>query len=180
MKKISTITAAILIYTTLSHAQSKTASRNHLIFSIGLEPSIVVGEIHDTRYKFSGIGSIQLEDKIADNLGITLNLGYHDFTEKDVTVLKYTITPGWFELIPLLAGVKYYFSPIVYGHVQLGAAISTGNNSDAVKSGTYFFAYSPGVGFILSKRFDVLLKYSGFSGNSTNLNLLGARIAYNF
>ncbi len=180
MKKIFTIIAAILIYTTPLHAQSKKESRNHFIFSIGIEPSIVIGKIHDTSYKFGGIGSIQLEDKIADNLGITLNLGYHDFTEKDVTVIGYTYTPGWFALIPLMAGVKYYFSPILYGHVQLGAAISAGNNSHVVKSGTSFFAYSPGVGFILSKRFDVLLKYSGFSGHSTNLNLLGARIAYNF
>ncbi len=180
MKRIFTIIVTILIYTTSLHAQSETVSRNNLIFSIGLEPSIVIGKIHGTSYKFSGIGSIQLEDKIADNLGITLNLGYHDFSEKDVTTIGYTITPGWFELFPLLAGVKYYFSPIVYGDVQLGAAISTGNNSDVVKSGTSFFAYSPGVGFILSKRFDVLLKYAGFSGHATNLNLLGARIAYNF
>ncbi len=180
MKKIFIFLAVVFIYTNTLHAQSKTVSRNHLIFSIGLEPSIVIGKINGTSYKFSGIGSIQLEDKIADNLGITLNLAYHDFSEKDVTLYGYTTTPGWFEIIPLLAGVKYYFSPIVYGHVQLGAAISTGNNSKAVKSGTYFFAYSPGVGFILSKRFDLLLKYSGFSGNSKNLNLLGARLAYNF
>ncbi|HEV8081750.1 MAG TPA: outer membrane beta-barrel protein [Chitinophagaceae bacterium] len=179
MKKTFIIFAAIVIYTAPLHAQSKTVSRNHLIFSIGLEPSIVIGKIHGTSYTFSGIGSIQLEDKIADNLGVTLNLGYHDFTEKDVTFV-YTYTPGYFGLFPLLAGLKYYISSIVYGHVQLGAAISTGKYSNVVKSGTSFFAYSPGVGFILSKRFDVLFKYSGFSGHSTNLNLLGARLAYNF
>ncbi len=179
MKKMLRIIAAILIYSTSLNAQTKTVSRNHLIFSIGLEAFIVMGNIHGTSYTSGGIGSIQLEDKIADNLGITLNLGYHDFTEKDVKVLGYTITPGYFGLFPLLTGLKYYISSTVYGEVKLGAAISTGKYSHVVKSGTSFFAYSPGVGFILFKRLDVLLKFSGFSGHATNLNLLGARIAYN-
>jgi hypothetical protein len=93
MKKIFIILAAILIYATLLNAQTKTASRNHLIFSIGLEAFIVMGKIQGTSYTSGGIGSIQLEDKIADNLGITLNLGYHDFTEKDVTLYGSTYTP---------------------------------------------------------------------------------------
>ncbi len=179
MKKIFTILTAILIYATSLYSQTKTVSRNHLIFSIGLEAFIVMGKIHGTSYTSGGIGSIQLEDKIADNLGITLNLGYHDFTEKDVTLYGSTYTPGYFGLFPLLTGLKYYISSTVYGQVQLGAAISTGKYSHVVKSGTSFFAYSPGVGFIVFKRLDVLLKFSDFSEHSTNLNLLGARIAYN-
>jgi hypothetical protein len=73
-----------------------------------------------------------------------------------------------------LAGVKYYFSPKVYAHGQLGAGFGTSSGS-----GTSF-VYTPGVGFHLSNSVDLLVKYVGYSRSGNTLSSIGARLAYNF
>jgi hypothetical protein len=101
-------------------------------------------------------------------MGITLNGGYLNYP------IKKSYGGGSVGFVPLLAGVKYYFTPGAFFHAQLGAAIGTGTGQ-----GTSF-AYAPGLGVRLSPNFDAELKYMGISNKGGVLNNAGLRIGYNF
>ena len=170
MKKLIFIMVVAVIATTSVHAQKKeaAASSQANIFSLGLEAALPLGDF-GTVYSV-GIGAnAQVEHKIGESAGITLNVGYLSYS------VKSAYGSGHSAFIPVLAGVKYYFSPKVYGHGQLGASFASGSNS----SGTYF-TYSPGVGFMLSKNFDALVKFVGISATGSSLNSIALRLAYNF
>ncbi len=142
-------------------------SANTSIFSIGLEGGIPVGENGKIYSSIIG-GSLQYETKPDRDLGITLSGGYLNYT------IKSRYGGGSTGFVPLLAGVKYYFTPVAFFHAQLGAAIGTKTGQ-----GTSF-AYSPGIGFKLSRNIDAEIKYMGISNKGGSINDVGARIAYNF
>ena len=169
MKKLLLIFAVTVIATASLHAQSSKP-----VFSIGVEPALPIGKFKDLGYNFGIGGSLQGEIKVANDLGLTLNAGYMNYSAKDITIGGSTVNGGSFGVVPVLGGVKYYVSPKVYAHGQLGAAIGTSSGSSTS------FAYTPGIGFMLSKNFDVLLKYVGYSRKGENLNSIGARLAYSF
>ena len=165
MKKLFLALIVITIVIPSVKAQSG-ISTSSIKFSIGVEPSLPIGDFNDAGYNF-GIGaSLQGEYKPADDLGLTLNAGYISYSAKD--------DGDNFGIIPTLAGVKYYFSPKVYAHGQLGAGFGTQTGS-----GT-FFVYTPGVGFYISNSVDLLVKFAGYSKSGGTLNSIGARLAYNF
>jgi hypothetical protein len=175
MKKL--FLACIIVLTVASvNAQDKAmSSGSSIIFSIGVEPSLPIGDFHDIGYNFGIGGSLQGEYKADSDLGITLNAGYLNYSGKDYTIGGYTYNGGNYGIVPVMAGIKYYFSPKVYGHGQLGISIGTS------KGASSNFTYSPGVGFYISNNLDLLLKYVGISGKGGgNLNSIGARLAYNF
>ncbi len=174
MKKL--FLAAIIVLTVASvNAQDKVMSSGSSIqFSIGVEPSLPIGDFNDIGYNFGIGGSLQGEYKASDDLGITLNAGYLNYSGKfDYLGTEIKFNTG---MVPVLAGFKYYFTPKVYGHGQLCVSIFTGDSD-----GTYF-TYTPGVGFYISNNIDLLVKYTGISGGKGggNLNSIGARLAYNF
>ncbi|MEP6594495.1 MAG: outer membrane beta-barrel protein [Ginsengibacter sp.] len=172
MKKVLLGLTIIALGITSANAQKGTSSMP-ITFSIGLEPAIPIGNFQDV-YGFGIGGTLQGEYKPADDLGLTLNTGYINYSGKNITFNGVTIDAGNFGIIPFLAGVKYYFSPKAYAHGQLGAAFSTSSG------GGTSFAYTPGVGFILSKNIDLLVKYVAYSKNKETLSSIGARLAYNF
>ena len=136
-------------------------------FSVGLEAGIPFGE---SGKLFSSIigGSLQYEYLPASDLGITLNGGYLNYAYKSL------YGGSSIGFVPLLAGVKYYFSRGVFFHAQLGAAIGTARGQATN------FAYAPGIGFVISQNFDAEIKYMGVSNSGGTLSDIGARIAYNF
>lgn len=164
MKKVLIAMTLVTIITCSVRAQSKSGS-NPNIFSIGAELSLPVGTFGNV-YSFGIGGSVQLEHKISSDAGLTINAGYIYYS------VKSAYGSGGSGLIPLMAGVKYYFTPMVYGHAQLGAAFST-----ATGGGTSF-VYSPGIGFILGRNFDALIKFVGFSTSGSTSNTVGLRVAY--
>ena len=168
MKKVLIVLALTIVSTSFLKAQDKTSPSAN-IFSVGLEAALPIGTFGDF-YSFGIGGSVQGEHKISTNTGLTLNLGYITYS------VKSSLGSGHFGVIPVLAGVKQYFSSSIYGQAQLGAAFGTTSGS-----GTNF-TYSPGIGFILGKNFDVLVKFVGISGGSGggSLNSIGARLAYDF
>ena len=92
-----------------------------------------------------------------------------------------TVKGADFGLIPVLAGIKYSFTPQVYASAQLGVSFST------EKDGGSNFTYAPGIGYKFSENFDILAKYTGYSvkssgsgSKSTSLNTGGIRLAYTF
>jgi hypothetical protein len=169
MKKLIIAFAAIVL-TANVQAQMGTT------FSLGLEADVPVGTFNNLGYKFGIGGSAQVDHKIATDAALTLNVGYINHANKSVT-------PSYhYSVIPVLAGVKYWFSPKVYGSAQLGAAFNSAkvSNSSSSSSTSTGFAYSPGIGFNLSKNIDMLVKYFGNSVNGGTFGSVGARLAYNF
>lgn len=168
MKKLF-LAAAIIISAASVNAQMGTS------FSIGLETHLPVGKFNDIGYKFGVGGSLQVDHKVASDMALTLNAGYITHNNK-------TTTPTVrFNVIPVLAGVKYWFSPKVYGSAQLGAAFnSTKVNNASSNTTSTGFAYAPGIGINIAKGLDVMVKYFGNSVGGTTFSSMGARLAYNF
>ncbi|MCY7423029.1 MAG: outer membrane beta-barrel protein [Chitinophagaceae bacterium] len=136
-------------------------------FSVGLEAGIPVGE--NAKPYGSVLGaSLQYEVKPDPEIGVTFNGGYLSYN------LKSSYGEGSVGFVPLLAGVKYYPSPEVFFHAQLGAAVGT-------KSGQgTSFAYAPGIGYKFSPTVDVELKYLGISNSAGSINNVGVRLGFNF
>jgi hypothetical protein len=111
----------------------------------------------------------QADIAIDKDLAITFNAGVVEFIGKKInnSNLKYRSIAT----IPLLAGIKYYFTPVVYGSGQLGTTIFTNTNGGSK------FTYIPGIGFKLDKNIDLLVKYTGLSDAG---GIFGARVAYVF
>lgn len=154
---------------------SAVTSKAQTSFSIGIEGAAPMGIFNDLGYKFGIGGSAQLDHKVAPDMALTLNAGYITFNNKSSS------TSYRFNVIPVMGGVKYWFSPKIYGSAQLGAAFNSVkvNNTTGNKTSTGF-AYSPGIGFNISKNLDLLLKYMGNSSDGSTFSTVGGRLAYNF
>ena len=166
MKKLF-LAFVVIVITTKVNAQTS--------FSIGLEGSVPTGDFNKAGYNFGIGGSAQVDHKVASDLALTLNAGYISYSNP-------TSNPKIrFSVIPLLGGIKYWFSPKVYGSGQLGAAFNStkfANNTGSIS--TTGFAYSPGIGINITNSIDLLLKYFGNSVGGGSFNSIGARLSYNF
>ncbi len=175
MKKLFLVLAIAAIATS-AIAQENTRDKPFL-FSIGLEAALPVGDFGEA-YSFGIGGTVQGEYKAAEDLGITLNAGYITYSGEDITLpVIGTYKVPSFGLIPVLAGVKYYFGGGAYAHGQLGAGFGT-DEGDGVN-----FMYSPGLGYMFAPGFDAELKYTGISSSGEDtgsLNAIGLRLDYNF
>jgi hypothetical protein len=169
MKHTFLLVTLVAMYFTVNaqrKARYASSTRNSEI-SVGLEAGLPVGQ-NGKPYSYLIGGSVQYETKPDADLGITVNGGYLHYP------VKKAYEPGSVGFVPLLAGVKYYFSPMAFFHAQLGAAIGTSKGQ-----GTGF-AYTPGIGVKLSSNIDAELKYVGISTKGGTLDNVGLRVAYIF
>lgn len=166
MKQILLV-AALFFTAALSQAQEKNTKSGSTVLSLGADLGIPVGNTTTALFSFVAGGSLQAEFPVASDMGLTLSGGYQSWIKKNgLITLSY---------IPLLAGVKYHFSPKVYGSAQLGASIAATKNAGTP------FTYAPGVGFDVSKNVDILVKYTGLSfKGGGSFNNVGLRLAYSF
>ena len=176
MKKLLLFLTIATTVTSVNAQKSKTDKP--LLFSLGLEGALPVGDFGDT-HSFGIGGSLQGEYKADTDLGITLNAGYITYSGKEVTFPQPigTIKMESFGLIPILAGVKYYFGGGAYAHGQLGIGMGTDEGQGSN------FMYSPGIGYMFAPGLDAELKYTGLSSSGENTgsaNSVGLRLAYNF
>jgi len=139
-------------------------------FSIGLDLAMPMGTWSD----FAGIGfgaSARYDGAINDNLSWSGSLGYLSFSGKDYTIPGFGTIPGTsVGMVPIQAGVKYYFTESnagFYGAADLGMWIGTASGSSSE------FGISPGVGYRVGS-FDIAARYNIVS----DLNSLGFRFAY--
>ena len=169
MKKLL-LAIVIIITATLVDAQMKTS------FSIGFEAAGSMGKFNDFGYRYGFGGSAQVIHKVASDFALTLHAGYINHANKR------TITNTHFSVIPVLAGIKYWFTPKIYGSGQLGVAFNSSkiSNSSSGNASSTAFAYSPGIGFNITKRIDLLAKFLGNGAGDEALSTIGARLAYNF
>ncbi len=139
-----------------------------LRFSLGAEVALPIGKLADV----SGVGiggSVQGEYMVDTDLGITLSAGYLHFSGKD-----YDVPGEGSGLIPVLAGIRYHFTPNVYASGQLGMTFGTEKGAGSI------FTYAPGLGYQFSQNFDAQLRYIGWSKDSNSTSAIGLRLAYTF
>ena len=159
MKKLI---SAVLLFTVVT----ATAQKN-LKFSIGAELASATGNLNKV-YSLGIGGTAQVDYMITNDVAVTGNAGVIELVGRKIsgTNLKYRSTA----VIPLLVGIKYYFTPAVYGSGQIGTSVfSSGGGST--------FTYAPGVGYKFTNRLDALLKYTGYSSSG---GTFGIRLGYTF
>lgn len=167
MKKIF-LALGVILFTAFSvKAQMKISAENPLRLSVGGEASLPIGKFNQAGYNFGVGGSLQVEYKRFSEFGLIMNAGFITYSQKS------GLGGQNYSAVPVMAGFKYYFIPGSYAQLQIGAAFRT------TYGGGTNFVYSPGVGFMVTKKIDALIKLTGLTGNLT-YNSLGLRLAYNF
>jgi opacity protein-like surface antigen len=145
-------------------------------FSIGVEGAVPMGDFNDAGYNFGIGGSVQADHKVASELGLVLYAGYINHSAN-------TVPKSHFSVIPVMGGIKYWFSPKVYAQGLLGAAFNSyklSNTSGSNSVTSTGFAYSPGLGFMISNNIDFLVKYFGNSVGNGTFSSVGGRLAFSF
>lgn len=163
MKKV-VITLFIAFCATASFAQGR--------FSVGPELAIPQGDWADV-YAF-GIGaSVRYESPITDNLswmgtvGTTSFLLKSEFSDADISTL----------LIPINAGLKYYFTESFtgfYGGIEAGINIAM-VSFDGESESESRFGFAPQLGYHLGA-VDIAARYQIIE----DANYIGLRVAYVF
>ena len=162
MKKII---IAVIIVSTGFTVNAQTGK--NLTFSLGAELGAATGNLNQA-YSLAAGASAQADIAIDKDAAITINAGIIELIGKKI---NNNVKNRSIALIPLLVGVKYYFTPVVYGSAQLGTTVFTNSG------GGSRFTYVPGLGFKLDKNIDLLVKYTGLSDAG---GIFGARVAYVF
>ena len=159
------LTALLLVVASYVNAQSK----DEKPFKIGAGALIGLPVGDASTYTSLAFGIDVLgEYAVAPSFGFTLSAGYVDFAKKS----GYSgFKTG---LIPILIGGKYYFSDMLYGSAQVGLSLSTESGAGSA------FTFAPGIGYKISKNFDLLLKYQSASKNGGNMAFFGVRAGLSF
>jgi hypothetical protein len=159
-------------------------------FSVGAELALPMGDFGDAVGTGFG-GSLRYESPIGDNLGFTITAGYLSFSGKDFDFGGTTVTGESTYMIPIQAGLKYYFTDQqdgFYGQAELGVHmykatevtidLTTGSYSseDKMKAA---FSYAPELGYHLAN-VDIGLRYQMVSTEGDASSYLGLRLAYVF
>jgi len=182
MKTIIILAAVTICSAFLTQTQAQTesmsapASKKTLV-SIGLNLGVPV----TSGYKIAYGADLQLDIPLASKLYGTVSGGYENYSYKALDEGLITVPEGSTNFIPVLAGVKYFFSDKFYGHGQAGYTFST------TKNGGGAFTFAPSVGYYFSKNFDASIKYVNIGSTNAKLAYGGKsigsgelRLAYNF
>ena len=162
MKKCYILSICLLAL--IFSAQSQTNKKG--MFGIGVNAGFPTAQS-----SFSFVAGVDLQGEInaAQSLNVTGSLGYESYFIK--SVYQSALGQKTAGLIPILAGLKYKFTPALYGHAQVGYSISTQSG------GSGSFTYAPSLGYILSPKTDLSVKFLGLKGGSDAIFL---RLAFNF
>jgi hypothetical protein len=162
--KTKLLLLVVLLVVTLSVGAQK-SDEKQFKFGAGAMLGLPIGDI--TRQASLALGVDLLgEYAVAPEIGLTLSVGYTDWAKKS------GVNGNW-GFIPVFAGVKYYFTDQIYGSFQAGISFW----ADGTKSE---FVFAPGVGYKISDKFDLLLKYQSQSNKSWGTSFFGLRAGYSF
>ena len=139
-------------------------------FSIGpyAEEAWPMGNLKETNK--NGIGAGLNADIRVGKLGLTASAGFIHFGGRTITTNEGRTGMPSISAVPLRAGIKYRFVPVLYVKLEGGVAHYTNANGSAL-------ILSPGIGL----RFlglDVQAKYEAWM-NSRN-SFWGLKVGYNF
>ncbi len=192
MKIITKISAMLLVLLATAinvNAQNSTSSGSTykgIIYSVGAETSLSVGNFKDL-YKTSVGGSLQADIPVAENFYATVNAGFNDFIGKN-NIYGSGISATNLQVLPVMAGLKYFPVPVFYVQADAGAAFVL-NKSAVGYSKNAAFLYTPQVGIQLpvggKSYIDAGVRYertSQFNSalQNSKLNFFGLRVAYAF
>ena len=177
MKKILLLAVfAVAAFTVSAQTEGKGKTR----FSIGLEAGLPVGDAGDIYSSILG-GSVKAEIPVASSLFATVSGGYSSLSyEKEIkeALEAFGIDENPGGVVPLKAGLKYFFNKNIYGAAELGAAIGTKKDSETA------FAWAPGVGisYPVSDKNDIDfgVRYESWSKDGNSTDQIGFRIALKF
>ena len=187
--KLSVITLSLLSIfslnvkaqdTTPAPSSTTTTYGSGIRLSAGVEAGLPVGKLNNN-YNWNLGGSLQADFPIIkDQLYATLNAGFNN-----IYADKSTALPN-IQLIPVKAGLKYFFIKNVYVQGEAGAAFIA-NKSDLNTTKTASFVYAPQVGVLFNvggkNYIDAGVRYesnSDFYTNGSTSNFIGLRVAYAF
>lgn len=153
----------LFVFTLSVNAQQK--EEKPFKFGAGAMLGLPLGKLSDIASLAYGVDLLG-EYAISSQFALTLSAGYIDWAKKS------GVTGNW-GLIPVLAGAKYYFSDQIYGSFQAGISFW----ADGTKSE---LAFAPGVGYKISDKLDLLLKFHYQSNSSWKTSILGLRVGYSF
>jgi hypothetical protein len=154
----------VLLVVTLS-VDAQKSDEKQFKFGAGATLGLPIGDI--TRQASLALGvDILGEYAVAPEIALTLSAGYNDWAKKS------GVNGNW-GFIPVMAGGKYYFTDQIYGSLQAGISFW----ADGTKSE---FVYAPGVGYKITDKFDLLLKYQSQSNKWWGTTFFGLRVGYSF
>ena len=162
MKKFCFLLVCLIAF--ILSSQSQTSKKT--MFGVGVNAGFPTSQ---SSFSFVAGVDLQAEINAAKSLNLTGSLGYESYFIK--SVYQSALGQKTAGLIPILAGLKYKFTPALYGHAQVGYSIST------QKGGNGSFTYAPSIGYIITPKVDVSVKFLGLKGGS---DAIFARLAYNF
>ena len=133
---------------------------------IGAVAGVPVADATDFFNSVFGV-DLQGEFYVIPSFALTLSAGYVEFSKKSGVT-------GNSGLIPVLGGVKYFFSDKVYGSAQAGLSVAASGDAGST------FTFAPAIGYKLSNRFDLSLKYQSATKDGWNDAFLGLRVGLSF
>lgn len=161
---------SLFVLATAALNSSAQTTHTNSRFNIGVEAVLPLGGVrHLSQYGIGG--AFKYEHPVAENLFITASAGFTRLFYKDV--FQQNLDKAGMDFVPVKVGVKYYLSPRLFAEGQFGVALDV---RDGVNS---FFAYSSGVGYSFSKKFETSLRYEAWADNGT-IHQLALRVAYKF
>lgn len=170
MKKV--LLVAIMAVAGLT-ASAQTESKGKTRFSIGFEAGLPIGDAGDFYGSILG-GSVKAEIPVSSFFA-TVSAGYSSLSPKKEWKDLGVESAG---VVPLKAGIKYFFAKNLYGAGELGAAIGTEKGSETA------FAWSPGIGisYPVSDKNDIDfgVRYESWSNDGNSTDQIGFRIALKF
>ncbi len=183
MKKLLSF-AVILVF---AFAVNNTIAQGKNYLGIGANLALPMGSFGDVAGVGIG-GTVSFEMEFTPNITGIASAGYLAFGGEDFTGPDYSWSYSYSD-IPIMAGIKYYFTPGVpfYAIGQIGFQMfdshyeATGFGYDYSGSGTSTeFAFSIGAGYEVPIGKNAALDLTGTFNLVSDLNYLGARVAYRF
>lgn len=113
---------------------------------------------------------LRLQRDLGERISLTLTTGYYGFIGKENNALGNQISS---DLIPLKAGVKFFFGDTFYAQPEVGVSFATRKNFGNP------FTYAPSLGYANNK-WDVALRYEGFEYENASNGMVALRLAYAF
>lgn len=169
MKKLLFVCAVALFAFTSASAQSSDNAASK--FKIGAGLNVMFPISNADLYSVGAGLDIMAQYNVAENIGITADLGYTSLMVKSkYKDIGYKSSVG---IVPIRVGVRFYPSSQVYLGGKIGVGVGTSSGS------TTLTAYSFGAGYMLSPKLDIGLNYDGYSKNGS-MSFLGLRLGYTF